>query len=102
MQPGSTLKRQVLRKEEIWKSFNPHLEHKNHLGWGKKLHMWEVTLKAAVPEEGITNWYLYRITHLKQIIRPLHNISTTFKPEKPVQCSGKQSIMILDECLISS
>lgn len=67
MHLGSTLKHQMLWKEEIWESFNPQIEHKNHLGWGKKLHMWEVTLKATVPEEGISNWHLYRITHLEQI-----------------------------------
>lgn len=67
--PGSILKRQVLWEEEIWESFSSHIEHKNHLGWGKKLHMWEVISKAAVSEEGITNWYLYRITHLEQIIK---------------------------------
>lgn len=66
--------------------------------------MWEVTSKAAVSEEGITNWYLYRITHLEQIIKKqaLHNISTTFKPEKLAWYSGKQSIMIPDEFLIGS
>lgn len=67
--------------------------------------MWEVTSKAAVSEEGITNWYLNRIYKLgtnNKKTRPLHNISTTFKPEKFTQYSGKQSIMILDEFLTGS
>lgn len=72
--PGSIPKHQVLWRKEIWKRFNSHLEHKNHLGWGEKLCMQEVTFKVAVSEEGITNWYLCRIMHSEQIIGPFCNI----------------------------
>lgn len=48
-------------------------------GVGEELHMWEVTLKVAVFEERITNWYLYRITHVEQITKKKAGPYTTFQ-----------------------